>query len=189
MTKRKEPWRCAKCNCFGVTIPRPTPRSKICSWCVVELTKIGERWCNRCKAGRTLDQFARPQARYCQICESVYNKAYRAEHREAMKAQAREAYHCNRDERLAYNRQQYAEKREQYLAQKRVYYQQNREVLKAKSRFHRLRRPPESIVKERVRQQAKRPIYKANERINAKLRLWRRVMGTVTVKRGEAYGR
>lgn len=44
MTKPKQPWACQRCTCTGLgTIPRATPRSKICAWCADELKRAGQR--------------------------------------------------------------------------------------------------------------------------------------------------
>ena len=180
MTKPKQEWRCQKCDCRAITIPRATPRSKICAWCAKELKQAGQRWCTAGRHGSA--DWASPSAAMCRACQRAANQAYRVAHRDEQLA-ANRAYHAaHRDELIAVSRAYYQAHRDELLEQKRVYYQERRELIKAKVRAYRHRRPAASIAKERARHQAKHHIYKANERAAAqrrKVALWRRMIGGV----------
>lgn len=162
MTKPKQPWRCQKCDCAGVTIPRATPRSTICAWCADELRKAGQRWCS---TGRHGSSDWTNGATMCRDCQHDCNVAYRAAHLEKAIAYSCAYAAAHRDELIANSRAYYQANRDRLLEQKKVYYQQRRELLKAKARAHRRYRKPELIARERARQHAKHQIYKHNQKL------------------------
>lgn len=152
MTKPKQEWRCQKCSCRAITIPRAAPRSKLCLWCAKELHAAGLRWCSKCRSGQPAAAWTTAKAGYCRTCQRAQNQHRRAEHYDAAIQYGRDYFEAHHDELLARNRADYREKREQRLAQKKAYYQQHAEEIKTKVRRYRPRRRPESIAKERRRQ-------------------------------------
>lgn len=180
MTKPKQPWRCQKCDCLGVSIPRATPRSKLCRWCADELAAAGLRWCTKCRSGRAPDDWSSPEAGWCRLCQRASNEQWRTAHRQEALEASRAYYAAHREEQRAYNKAYYQQKRAELLEQKRDYYRRNRERIIVRIRAYYPHRPQTSIERERQRQKQKRHIYKANERAAAlrrKLAAWRRMIG------------
>lgn len=170
MTKAKQPWRCQRCTAAGVTIPRATPRSKLCAWCADELAKKGQRWC---PTGRHGSAAWTPNNAMCRDCQAAYNAAYRADpsHHAKALAASRAYWEAHHDDAIRANRAYYQAHRAEILEAKRTYYQERRELIKAKVRAHRPRIPAWSREKARRRNRAKHPICYLNHKL-AQRRRW-----------------
>lgn len=176
MTKPKHTWRCQKCDCLGVQIPRAHPRSKICAWCAADLAAAGLRWCT--KGRHASSDWPSNTAPMCRNCQRAANRARRDAHHEEALSYSRAYYAANREELNAAGRAYYAANREQLLEQKREYYRKKRELIKAKVRAHRPLRSQASREKERVRHKAKHQIYKHNEKLARARRFLNTLRGT-----------
>ncbi len=173
MTKPTKPWRCQRCTILDITIPRDTPRSRLCRWCARELRERGLLWCSTGRHAQPPSAFTVTGRRHytCQACQAEKNRAWRAEHHEEALAY-NVAYHAaRRSEHIVRDRAYYREHREVLLQQKREYYRERAEAIKARVRAYRPKRPLSSIEKERQRHQEKRAEYAANERLARARRL------------------
>jgi len=169
VSEPKQPWHCQKCSCTGITIPRATPRSKICAWCAQELAKAGLRWC--AKGRHASADWTPSNATMCRACQHAQNQAYRAAHRATLIAQSKAHWETHRAERMAASRAYYQEKRDQLLEKKRAYYRANRARIIAQTRTYRRTVSAAAREKARQRHRMKHAVYYQNYKL-AQRRRW-----------------